>query len=330
MAGRDGFVRLTPSTVVPYAPVMLRTLLLRMSRSRLLERQARRRAFVRRAIRRFMPGEELDDALAAGTQLGRRGHGLVLTRLGENVRSEAEADAVARHYVHVLDRLAALGLEGDVSVKPTQLGLDLGPAVAARNLDAIMTEADLLDGMVWVDMEDSGYVDRTLELVHRARERSPRVGVCLQAYLHRTPEDLAALMDPPVRVRLVKGAYREPTTMAIRSKKEVDARFHELAVEMFRKPGYAKAATPVFGTHDDRLIERVRESAQQYRLTGRAIEFHLLYGIRTDLQEWLTTAGTGVRVLIAYGEDWYPWYLRRLAERPANVWFVAKQIIASR
>jgi proline dehydrogenase len=309
---------------------MLRTILLRMSRSRMLGRQARTRPFVQRAVRRFMPGEELDDALAAGTQLGRRGHGLVLTRLGENVRSEAEAEAVARHYIHVLDRFAALGLEGDLSIKPTQLGLDLGPGVAARNLAAIMAEADLLDGMVWVDMEDSGYVDRTLELVHRARETSHRVGVCLQAYLHRTPADLAALMDPPVRVRLVKGAYREPPDRVIRSKADVDARFHELAVEMFRAPRYARAAPPVFGTHDDRLIERVRGSAQQYRLVGRAIEFHLLYGIRTDLQEWLAAAGAGLRVLISYGEDWYPWYMRRLAERPANVWFVAKQIVASR
>lgn len=305
---------------------MLRPILLRMSRSERLERQARKRRFVRRALRRFMPGEELDDALRVGAPLGRRGLGIVLTQLGENVADAEAAAAASRHYVRALGRVAALGLEGDISVKPTQLGLDLGLDVALANLEPLVAEADLLDSMVWVDMEDSSYVDRTLELVHTLRERSPRIGVCLQAYLHRTPADLATLMDPPVRVRLVKGAYREPAGRAIRRKHDVDARFHELAIQMFRAPAYTAAAPPVFGTHDDRLIERVRDSAQQYRLTGDDIEFHLLYGIGQDLQEWLSAVGAGVRVLIAYGDRWYPWYMRRLAERPANIWFVAKQI----
>jgi proline dehydrogenase len=306
---------------------MLRTVLLAMARSRPLGRQVRRREFVRRAVRRFMPGEELDDALREGKELARRGCGMVLTRLGENVTVEAEARAVSRHYVHVLDRVAALGLEGDVSVKPSQLGLDIDIGTAASNLRSLVDEADELDSMVWVDMEDASYVDRTLELVRELRRRSHRIGVCLQAYLHRTPADLASLMSPPTRVRLVKGAYREPPSRALQRKRDVDLRFHELAVQMFRTPGYAAAAPPVFGTHDDRLIERVRESARQARLADRDIEFHLLYGIRTDLQDWLAASGAGVRVLIAYGEYWFPWYMRRLAERPANVWFVAKQLL---
>lgn len=304
---------------------MMRSLLLRVSHSRFVARQVKRRRFARTAVRRFMPGEDLEDALGAGRTLARRGMGIVLTKLGENVASEAEARAVSRHYSLVMDRVAALALDAEVSVKPTQLGLDLGLEVASRNLAPLIRKADELATTVWIDMEDSSYVDRTLELVGRARDQAPRVGVCLQAYLRRTPGDLANLMDPPVRVRLVKGAYREPPDRVIRKKKDVDARFHELAIQMLRAPGYVAAAPPVFGTHDDRLIERVRESAGQYGVGSRQYEFHLLYGIRTDLQEWLSSAGARVGVLISYGEHWFPWYMRRLAERPANLWFVAKQ-----
>jgi proline dehydrogenase len=305
---------------------MMRSLLLRMSRSEFIERQVTRRRFARRAVRRFMPGETLDDALRAAKGLQQRRHGMVLTQLGENVTDECAAETVARHYVLALDRMAALKLDGEISVKPTQLGLDLGLDVARRNLEPLAAEADALRSTVWLDMEDSTYVDRTLALVRHARERTDRVGVCLQAYLHRTPDDLAALMDPPTRVRLVKGAYREPPEAVIRKKADVDARFHQLAIQMFERPGYASAAIPVFGTHDDRLIERIRESAGQYRVRPAHLEFHLLYGIRTDLQEWLGSTGAQVSVLISYGDRWFPWYMRRLAERPANLWFVAKQI----
>jgi proline dehydrogenase len=306
---------------------MMRSLLLRMSRSELIERQLTRRRFARRAVRRFMPGEELDDALGVAKQLQQRGLGLVLTQLGENVTDPCAAEAVSRHYALTLDRIAALKLDGEISVKPTQLGLDLGLDVARRNLEPLAAEAAELSSTVWLDMEDSSYVDRTLELVRHARERTDRVGVCLQAYLHRTPADLAALMDPPTRVRLVKGAYREPPDRAIQKKADVDARFHHLAIQMFEDPGYCRAAIPVFGTHDDRLIERVRASAGQYHVPASQLEFHLLYGIRTDLQQWLVSAGAQVSVLVAYGDRWFPWYMRRLAERPANLWFVAKQVV---
>ena len=305
---------------------MLRPLLLRLSRSKAMERWVKRRRFARKAVARFMPGEELDDALRAASRMGRRGLGVVFTELGENVTSEAEADAVVRHYSRVLDRIAALALDAEISVKPTHLGLDLGEDVARRNLAKLVRKADTLDTTVWVDMEDSSYVDRTLELVRAIRAESPSVGVCLQAYLHRTPDDVAALKEPPTRIRLVKGAYREPPAVAIQSRKQVDQRFHELAVGMLKDRDYVRDAVPVFGTHDDRLIERVRESARQYGLAPGQLEFHMLYGIRVDLQEWLTAVGSVVRVLISYGEHWYPWYMRRLAERPANLWFAMRQV----
>ncbi|MBW3553858.1 MAG: proline dehydrogenase family protein [Gemmatimonadetes bacterium] len=304
---------------------MMRTVLLRLSRSKFMERQMKRRKFARRAIRKFMPGEEVEAAFRAAQKLGRRGLGVVLTELGENVATPEEAAAVARHYENTLDRLAALAVDGEISVKPTHLGLDLGVDVARNNLERLVRKASQLDNMVWVDMEDSSYVDRTLDLVRAARAIAPNVGVCLQAYLHRTPEDLASLRDPAVRVRLVKGAYREDPEQAIQKKKDVDQRFHELAVSMLRDRDYITHATPVFGTHDDRLIERIRESARQYGASPGQLEFHMLYGIGVELQEWLAAVGARVRVLISYGEHWYPWYMRRLAERPANLWFVVRK-----
>ena len=303
----------------------MRSLLLRMSRSKFLERQAKRRKFSRRAVRRFMPGEEVDDALRAAEMLGRRGIGVVLTELGENVEDGDAADTVGRHYQQVIDRLAARAIDGEISVKPTHLGLDLGEEVARRNLLRLVRKADSADTMVWVDMEDSSYVDATLALVDDARQTSPRVGVCIQAYLHRTPDDLAALRKARTRVRLVKGAYREEPEVAIQKRKDVDARFHELASAILKDRDYVSEALPVFGTHDDRLIERVREAARQYGVAPGQLEFHMLYGIRQDLQEWLAAVGARVRVLISYGEHWYPWYMRRLAERPANLWFVFRK-----
>ena len=306
---------------------MMRALLLNLSRSKGMERWLKRRTFARKAVTRFMPGEELDDALAAARKLGRRGLDVVLTELGENVTTEAEAEAVARHYRGALDRTAALALDAEISVKPTHLGLDLGEEVALENLRQLVRKAEPLNTTIWVDMEDSSYVDRTLELVRAARAESPNVGVCLQAYLHRTPDDLLSLKDPPTRIRLVKGAYREPPAVALQKKKAVDQQFHELAVLMLKDRDYVGEAVPVFGTHDDRLIERVRESARQYGLAPGQLEFHMLYGIRVELQEWLTAVGAVVRVLISYGEHWYPWYMRRLAERPANLWFAMRQVL---
>lgn len=286
----------------------------------------KRRRFARRAVRRFMPGEELEDALRAAQKLGRRGLGVVLTELGENVATAEEGAAVSRHYEAVLERLAAMAIDGEISVKPTHLGLDLGEDVARHNLERLARKAGALQNMVWVDMEDSSYVDRTLDLVAAARAVAPNVGVCLQAYLHRTPDDVRALMAGGTRVRLVKGAYREPPEQAIQKKKDVDQRFHELAVTMLRDQDYIRSAPPVFGTHDDRLIERIRESARQYGAAPGQLEFHMLYGIGIELQEWLAAVGARVRVLISYGEHWYPWYMRRLAERPANLWFVVRKV----
>ncbi len=306
---------------------MIRSVLLSMSRSAALERFATQRAFARRAVRRFMPGEALDDAVAAAATLGRSGIGAVFTQLGENVRTPGEAAGTASHYEQVLARAAELDIPGQVSVKPTHLGLDLGEDVALRNLERLVRRAGEMGSTIWVDMEDSSYVDRTLDLVTAVGQESPGVGVCLQAYLHRTPADLDRLRRAAIRVRLVKGAYRERPDVAIPRKKEVDRRFHDLAARMIEDRDYIEAAAPVFGTHDAGLIGRLRQSARARGLRPGQIEFHMLYGIRADLQQRLAGEGEVVRVLISYGERWYPWYVRRLAERPANLWFVARQVV---
>jgi len=312
---------------------MLRSLLLRASESTFLESQFRRRGFSRRAIRRFMPGEDLESALAAGKVLQDRGLGVVLTRLGEEVYDAGEADAVVAHYLDVLKQVAARKLDAEISVKPTQLGLAIGDddprqrdgyAVAERNLDRLALAAAAHGSTLWVDMEGSEYVDATLDLVRTVRSRHASIGVCLQSYLRRTPDDLATLADPPVRVRLVKGAYREPRSIAYPRKADVDRAFVDLARRIMDHRAWFDAAPPHFGTHDLAIIDDVVRVAAERGIPGEAVQVTMLYGIRSEAQHRLSDEGLTVRTLISYGEAWYPWYVRRLAERPANLWFVLR------
>jgi proline dehydrogenase len=304
---------------------MIRSILLRMSRSRFLEDSVARRPVMRRAVRRFLAGETMDEALRAAAALRSSGLGVVITRLGENVRDAPAASAAVRHYVDLLAPLAVAAPGGGLSVKPTHLGLDLGMDVVRHRMDVLLEAAQATGTMVWVDMEDSSYVDRTLALVRHARQRTGLVGVCLQAYLHRTPEDLGGIMASGTRVRLVKGAYQEPASVALRSRAAVDRQFLDLATRILTDTGYTRAAPPVFGTHDHRVLDQVREIAARQQAAAPC-EYHLLYGVRPDLQNRLAAAGESVSVLVSYGERWFPWYMRRLAERPANLWFVVRQL----
>jgi proline dehydrogenase len=305
---------------------LARNLLLWGSRNHWLESQVRRRAFVRRAVRRFMPGEELDAALAAAAGLKTRGFGTVLTQLGEAIADQGEARAVHQHYVEVLARIRAQALPALISVKPTQLGLELNQAACG---DAI---ADLANraapDLVFIDMEDSSYVDHTLTLFRRVRERCRNVGLCLQAYLRRTPADLEALLPLDPAIRLVKGAYAEPADRAFPRKADVDAAYLTLATRLIEHAASRGAPAPVLGTHDAGLVAACHRHAEAVGLDRKAAEVHMLYGIRTRDQERLLREGYVVRVLISYGRAWFRWYMRRLAERPANVWFVMRSIVA--
>ena len=306
----------------------MRAALLAGSESARLRETASRSPAVKRAVARFMPGERLEDALAAAAAVRPAGLGAVLTRLGESVRDAAEAAEVTRHYLDVLDRAAGepAALRCEISVKPTQLGLDIDPALCAAHVRTLVERARATSNFVWIDMEQSRYTDATLRLCRDMRPIGPHVGVCVQAYLRRTPEDVEGLIAAGAGIRLVKGAYQEPAAVAFPSKRDVDARYLDLARRLLSKGARSAGPRIVFGTHDPRLLDAIRAQAKGETLDAAACEFHLLYGIQRESQVALARAGHRVSVLISYGSYWFPWYMRRLAERPANVLFVVKSV----
>lgn len=305
---------------------LARTVLLKASENQWLRDHGTQWPFVRRAVSRFMPGESFDDMVtAARTMAALRVEG-VFTRLGENVRDRAEADAVAAHYVDGIARLGTLGLSCEPSIKLTQLGLDIDRDFALAHARRLARAAHDTGSYFWVDMEQSSYVDTTLDIVRRLKEDVPGVGVCLQAYLHRTRADLADLTARGIGVRLVKGAYMEPPAVAMPRKADVDENYFTLATMMVADEARRHGARAVFGTHDVALIERIRTHARGQGVDAAAYEFHMLYGIQRGAQVRLAEEGAKVRCLIAYGAYWFPWYMRRLAERPANAWFVVRSL----
>ncbi len=302
-----------------------RRLLLRASRSAFLARQLRDRRFFRGAVKRFMPGEELEDALRAAAEFGQAGIGTVLTELGEQVTNRGEAEAVRAHYLGVLDQIRRRGLPAEVSVKLSHLGLDIDPAWCLANVRALAARAAERGGFLWVDMEESWYVDRTLALYRQVRAERSNVGVAMQAYLRRTPADVAALLPLQPAIRLVKGAYNEPADVAFPRKADTDAQYFALA-EQLLEAAKAGGTRAVFGTHDLPLIRRIRSRAVDLRVASDRFEIHMLYGIKAREQRALKGDGAKVSVLVSYGHAWFAWYMRRLAERPANIWFVLRNL----
>ena len=307
---------------------MMRRVFLWASENAWARERLPRLGFVRRAVSRFMPGEDLESALAAAARLEREGFGSVLTLLGENVHSQADTAQVVNHYLEVMEAIHERKLDAEISLKLTHLGLDLDPALACGNLTRLAARAADLGQDVAVDMEGSAYTDRTLDLFRAVRSAHPNVGLCLQCYLRRTPGDLESLLPLKPMIRLVKGAYAEPAAIAFASKAEVDQAFTALAQRMMRAAGPSGGPRVIIGTHDRRLIAEFVAWASRESIPPSAYEFHLLYGIGREEQQRLVRAGQRVRVLISYGSAWFPWYMRRLAERPANVWFVARSLFA--
>jgi len=304
----------------------MRSILLAGSESAWLRRNAPRVWFVRKSVSRFMPGESAEDALRAAAALREQGIGTVFTNLGENITEASQTDKVADHYVMVLDRIRELKLETEISVKLTHLGLDLSRDLCSSHLKRLIEHAGE-KSIVWIDMEASNYVDITLELFHCVRRSYPNVGICLQAYLHRTAKDLDALVPMGAAVRLVKGAYREPHEIAIQAKSEIDENFFKLATRMLSPEARAAGMRAAIGTHDPRLIRRIQEWALSNEVgKNGSCEFQMLYGIQRNLQLELAQDGWKSIVLIAYGDYWYPWFMRRLAERPANALHVVRNL----
>ena len=303
-----------------------RSILLAAARSQRLNDFALHSAFVKRATRKFMPGENPEDALQAGATIAASGRGLLYTQLGEAITSAAAATAVRDHYLWFFDQIRARRLPAHVSVKPTQLGLDLSRSACERLLLALAAKAEETGSALWLDMEDSSYVDRTIELYLMLLQKHPSTGIALQAYLFRTPADLARLLPLKPTIRLVKGAYDEPHSIAYAKKSDTDRAYFELASQMLAAAHNARC-TPIFGTHDLGLIARITDQAGHVGLNKDQYQIHMLYGIRDSAQRRLVADGHIVKTLVSYGAAWYRWYMRRLAERPANVLFVIKSLI---
>jgi proline dehydrogenase len=303
-----------------------RKILLAMSTNAWLRERATRTAFVRRSVSTFMPGERLEDAMAAAAAQEGQGVGTIFTKLGENLTRVEDAEEVTLHYLDVLDKVKAAGLRAQISVKPTQLGLDLDKDLCFGNLQRLVDRAGERDNFVWIDMESSPYVDPTLDLFRRTRARSPRIGIALQAYLYRTKDDVESLVPLGSAIRLVKGAYLEPASVAYPKKADVDENFYALSCRLLADDAQKAGGLLHMATHDPVLVDRLIAFIDQRRVPKSAYEFAMLYGIQRPLQQRLVAAGRPLRVLIAYGEYWFAWYMRRLAERPANVWFVVKNL----
>lgn len=308
---------------------MLRTALLWASTNPTIANRLPRYSFARRAVQRFMPGENVDDALRACELLRISGIPTVITRLGENVTTNSEAEDVTTHYLDVQRTIAGAGLGTHISIKPTQLGLDFNEEQCRNNLKRLVRHAKELNNVVWIDMESSVYVDRTIDLFMRVREDYANVGICLQAYLHRTPADLEKLLAVTTAIRLVKGAYREPASAAIQSKTAVDAAYIQMASRLLEEvaSGREVGSPPGIATHDLPIIRRIAAITEGLGIPRDSCELQMLYGIQRDAQTALAREGHRVRVLISYGSAWFPWYMRRLAERPANVWFLVKNLV---
>jgi proline dehydrogenase len=303
-----------------------RALLLAASQNHWLRNHASRYAFVRKSVKRFMPGETLPDAISAARDLKRKNIASILTHLGENIFDEHEAENVVTHYQLVLERIHDENLETEISVKLTQLGLDLSPDLCERNLRRLLT-IEQPGKTLWIDMEASAYVDATLSVYRSLLLDYPNTGICLQAYLHRTAADIEALRPMKPTVRLVKGAYAETSAVAMQTKEAIDVSYLALAENLLRAQVQGEVRRAAFATHDPKLIARITDFAAAHRISKSAVEVQMLYGIHREEQDRLAAGGWRPGVLIAYGDYWYPWFVRRLAERPANLWLLVRNII---
>lgn len=302
----------------------MRSLLLWMAGSPAWKRVLTGLPVTRRVVGRFIPGESLSEALEAVAELNREGYCATLNPLGENVTDRRAAAAAADAYVEILDRIAERGLDANVSVKLTMLGLDLGDDVALENLLRVVSAAERHDNAVRIDMESSAYVERTLEIWRLARERWPEIGVVIQSYLRRSAADVERLILEGASIRMVKGAYAEPPEIAFADKREVDESFMQLLDRLARSDAQTLGVRVAVASHDGRMLDHGRRLVERDDLDGW--EFQMLYGIGREHQARMLAAGHRVRIYVSYGPSWYPWFMRRLAERPANLLFFLRHL----
>jgi proline dehydrogenase len=304
---------------------VLRASFLYLSHRRGLQRFVTHQRLTASLAYRFVAGDRLEDAVRVVKEINSRGSSASLDHLGENVSEEREARTAMEDYLAAFERIGQDQLDANVSVKLTQLGLDISPTLCRELLGRVLERAAQLRNFVRIDMEGSPYTQRTLDMVLEMHKQYPNCGVVLQSYLYRTLGDVARVNAAGVRVRLVKGAYDEPESVAYPKKADVDAKYAEATRELLRGGVY-----PAIATHDDRLIEATKQIARELNLAADRFEFQLLYGIRRDLQERLLREGYRVRIYVPYGTEWYPYLMRRLAERPANLLFIVRSVLRER
>jgi len=279
--------------------------------------------------RRFVAGETLDDAISTVQTLNKKGLLVSLDHLGENVHSEADASRAMQDYFDLLDRIAASRVRANASLKLTQLGLDVGEEICVNNMRRILQRAKDTNNFIRIDMEGSDYTERTLRIFRTLREEYGfnNVGIVIQAYLYRSEKDVQELADEGANIRLCKGAYKEPPTVAFPLKSDVDANYIKLMQIYLGEPAQAKGAYIGVATHDDRMITATKEFVRKREIGKDRFEFQMLYGIRPQAQEQLVAEGYKMRVYVPYGTEWYPYFMRRLAERPANIWFLTRNLL---
>jgi proline dehydrogenase len=292
--------------------------------NRWLRERLPRYRFVRASVRRFMPGETTDEAIAAAKRLGAQGLPTMFTVLGENVTNLDATRLVVEDYRAVYDRISTEGLDTEISVKPSHLGVDLDPDATMTNLEELAATAAEHDNWLWLDMESAPYVDPTLDLYRKLRAGHPNVGIALQAYLKRTADDLDSLMPLDPTIRLVKGAYREPREIVFGSREVIDEAYRRLALLILARKG--PVGRLALGTHDVDLVRQIRSDAHE----RGGFEVHMLYGIRSADQVRMAADGYRIRTLISYGTHWYPWYMRRIAEKPIENSLLALRNLVSR
>lgn len=301
--------------------MVLRQALFGLSQQQYLKQLATRTPVARKVAGRFVAGETLAEALAVVRALNQEGMTATLDHLGENVSTREEAAGAADEYITMLREIHLAGARANVSLKLTHMGLDLGREVAAENVLRVVQTAAELDNFVRIDMESSEYVDATLEIFSQIFTQVGHVGTVIQSYLYRSAHDLERLNEMKARVRLVKGAYLEPPEVAYQRKADVDWNFVRLMEALLSRGTY-----PAIATHDPLMIEATKRYAAEHQITPDRFEFQMLYGIRRDLQHALVAEGYRMRVYVPFGTEWYPYLMRRMAERPANVMFVLGNI----
>ncbi len=267
--------------------------------------------------RRFVAGEAIDEAVQATQGLNKGGIRAALDLLGENVSDEKEARSAARDYIAALDCIQQAGIDANISIKLTALGLDISQDLCERNVQSILEHAQQQGTFVCIDMEGAAYTEQTVDIALRMHKQFEQVGTVIQSYLHRSKNDIEQLIAEGVRVRLVKGAYKEPADIAFQQKSEVDQNYVQLMLMLLARGNY-----PAIASHDESIIHAATTFVRDHGISKKAFEFQMLYGIRRDLQEKLVQQGYDMRVYVPYGSQWYPYLMRRMAERPANLVFV--------